>query len=121
MDLRDFKLQIAVIQQHYNIKINCHSGPEWDPDYAAVTQSNSSQHLLSCVTLTSAPVNFPDMLLQMVQQFKQLKWLSPKKKKKKEKCLQRTHCEVQLIPLSQSSQPVQAAALVVILEELDEA
>lgn len=39
----------------------------------------------------------------------------------KKKSLQRTHCEVQLIPLSQSSEPVQAAALVVILEELDEA
>lgn len=35
--------------------------------------------------------------------------------------LQRTHCEVQLISLSQSSQPVQAAALVVILEELNKA
>lgn len=35
--------------------------------------------------------------------------------------LQRTHCEVQLISLSQSPQPVQAAALVVILEELDKA
>lgn len=35
--------------------------------------------------------------------------------------LQRTHCEVQLISLSQGPQPVQAAALVVILQELDEA
>lgn len=70
----------------------------------------------ACLILTSAPVNFPDMPLQMVQQFKQLKW-----KKKKKKSFQRTHCEVQLIPLSQSSEPVQAAALVVILEELDEA
>lgn len=33
----------------------------------------------ACLILTSAPVNFPDMPLQMVQQFKQLKW---KKKKK---------------------------------------
>lgn len=32
-----------------------------------------------------------------------------------------THCEVQLIPLSQGSKSVQAAALVVILEELEEA
>lgn len=32
-----------------------------------------------------------------------------------------THCEVQLVPLSQGAQSVQAAALVVILEELEEA
>lgn len=35
--------------------------------------------------------------------------------------LKSLHCEVQLIPLSQCSQPVQAAALVVILQELNEA
>lgn len=47
---------------------------------------------------------------------------SPKNNNQKKKTkTQRTHSEVQLIPLSQSSEPVQAAALVVILEELDEA
>lgn len=35
--------------------------------------------------------------------------------------IQHTHCEIQLISLSQSSQPVQAATLVVILEELNKA
>lgn len=35
--------------------------------------------------------------------------------------LQLTHCEVQLISFAQCSQPVQAAALVVILEELNKA
>lgn len=32
-----------------------------------------------------------------------------------------THCQVQVVSLSQSSQPVQAATLVVALQTLDEA
>lgn len=77
----------------------------------SLTSMSQRTNVNNCLHLVTFPPVFPDLVQQVASRNQRLK-------KTVQDSVQLTHCEIQLISLSQSSQPIQAAALVVILKEL---